>query len=82
MLLAILFFVVTIFGGMFLGIFLAKRKFKKESERLIKNALEVIQGERENSIEIEGKKLVVDTFVVRDDDDKDIKIKLNGELAK
>ena len=74
--------IISVILGFFIGKYYFKFWEKKEDEKLIKNAYEVLDGKRENKTEIDGKNVNVNTFIVRDDKNNETKIILNDKLLK
>lgn len=70
--------VICLLFGAFLGAFLSKIKRMREDRKLVKNAQEVIDGKRENSITIDGQKYDANKFRTRDDDGNEIITELQG----
>ena len=68
--------------GLGMGYLAAKFVSYKRNKKLIKNAKEVIEGKRENYIEIEGKKYPAERFKVRNEDGREVIIDLKGGLEK
>lgn len=58
--------------GVFVGVYIAKRHLLKQNRKIEENAIEVINGERENSIEIEGIKYDATKFKVRGKDGEEV----------
>ncbi len=71
----IILLVIAILGGS-LGYFLAKLIDFKRNKKQLRNAIEVMEGKRENFIEIDGIKYDATKFKVRGDDGKEITIDL------
>ena len=53
--------------GMFIGAMFAKLLSKRLNKKLIKNAEKVLDGTKENYIELDGVKILADKFRLRDD---------------
>jgi len=79
-LLIIIFVVIltSLIIGLFIGWLFAKIIISKKNKKIIKEAKEVIEGKRENFIEIDGVKYPAERFKLRNDDGKEIIIDLKG----
>ncbi len=64
--------------GAFIGIKLFKFYSVKLDKKIIENAKDVLSGKRENKIKIDGQDYDANKFRVRDEDDKEIIIDLQG----
>ena len=60
--------------GLFLGKILFKSKSKKFEKKILEDAQKVLTGEKENVFNLDGKRIDVNTFIVKDDNDKEIKL--------
>lgn len=65
---------IAIALGIFLGLKFVKRKIKAEDEACQKAAMDFIHGKRENSFDFEGKKIKADSFILRNENNKDVRI--------
>lgn len=63
------------FGG---GYFLSKIKVRRENKIIERNAREVLAGKRKNAIEIDGVEYDATKFKVRNEDDNEVLIDLEG----
>jgi len=59
----IILIIFSIFIGIFTGLFIAKRRTKKEDKKLEIEALNFLDGKKENKCIIEGKKYNVKKFI-------------------
>ncbi len=59
-------------GGAFLGLLMAKKYVKMENKRLERRAVKMSLGEIENQFMINGKRMDVNKFILRDDKGKEI----------
>lgn len=64
--------------GIILGFIIAKIRIKREQKLLEKNAREVLEGKRENILEIDGKKYDASRFKLRDENDEEYIVDLKG----
>ena len=72
----------AIVGGI-VGSFIFKVKSKSEDKRLIDNAIKVLNGEKENKINLDGKNIDVKRFIVKNDDDKEVTLTFgDGEIRE
>ena len=69
--------VCTILGFIF-GIFTVKILLKIQDRKIKKNAEEVIEGKRDNFIEVDGEKIPANKFRLRNDDGTEKIINLKG----
>ncbi len=69
---------VSLIVGIFIGIQLFKSYDKKQDKKIIENAEEVLSGKRDNKIKIDGEEFNATKFRVRDEEDKEIIIDLQG----
>ena len=74
--------VVSLIIGIFVGRQFLKIKSHRDNKKLLENLQEVIEGKRENAIEIEGKKYDASTFILKDENDKIIIMDLKGGVKK
>jgi hypothetical protein len=70
-------FISLIVGG-FIGIKLFKSHDKKKNIELVKNAKEVLEGNRKNTIIIDGQEYDATRFILRDKEDNEKLIDLKG----
>lgn len=70
--------VTSVIIGMIIGVLSFKIKAWLEQKKILKNAREILKGERKNEIEIEGKTYSANKFRVRTDDGKELIIDLKG----
>lgn len=74
--------IISVAIGIIIGLFMAKYKYKKEEKSLMENLIEVMDGKRENSIEIDGKKYDASKFRTKDKNGKESLIDLKGGEIK
>ncbi len=60
--------------GLFFGSVIFKLKSKSSEKKLIVDAQKVLDGDKENIFDLDGKKLEVKRFKVRDDNDNEVVI--------
>lgn len=70
-------FLSLIIGG-FIGVQIFKVYNKNQNKKLLENAKQVLSGDRDNKIKIDGQEYDANKFIVRDEDDKEITIDLQG----
>lgn len=68
--------------GVFLGYVGVGYYLKYKAKKLIDNAVSVIQGKKENKMDLDGKIIDVSRFKLRDDKGKDIIIDLHDYKGK
>lgn len=69
-------------AGMLMGYFGAKIIIAKRNKKIMKNLVEVLDGKRENFIEIEGVKYPAEKFRLRNNKNQEILIDLKGGSIK
>lgn len=74
--------ILSLFGGIFGGLFISKIVNLKRNRKIEKNLIEVIEGKRENVLEINGKKFEAKRFKITNEDGKDIIIDLQGGMQE
>ncbi len=70
--------IISIFAGFFVGFMFHRIYNKKIEKTILKNAQEVLKGERKNTITIEGKEYDATKFIVRDKENNEKIIDLKG----
>lgn len=70
--------VSSLFLGILSGYIMFRIKTKRNEKKLIKEAEKFLSGEKENSIEIDGKKYGAYCFKLKDDNGKEIIINVKG----
>lgn len=70
--------VLSLIVGAFIGIKIFKAYSKKQDKKLLEDAEQVLSGKKDNKIKIDGQEYDATKFRVRDEDDKDIIIDLQG----
>ena len=74
--------VVCIFVGFIIGLIASKVYSKMQDRKLRKNLEEVIEGKRENFIEIDGKKIPAEKFRYTDKEGNQVLINLKGGIEE
>jgi len=59
-------------AGIIISKLIFKTKAKVEENKLIEDAKKVLSGEKENNFDLDGKKIEVNKFIVKDDDDNEV----------
>lgn len=70
--------VISLIIGIAGGILFHRINEGKKNKQIIKNALEVLEGKRENSITVDGEKYDATKFIMKDENDEEIMIDLKG----
>ncbi len=70
--------ILSLIIGIVIGIQFFKYNEKKQNKKLLENAQDVLDGKRENKIKIDGEEFDATMFRVRDKDDNEILIDLQG----
>jgi Na+-translocating ferredoxin:NAD+ oxidoreductase RnfG subunit len=74
----IILIIITIVGGIFfgllIGLFWGKVFEKILNKKIKKNAKKVLNGEKENNFDLEGKIIKVNKFIVKDEEGNEKKI--------
>ncbi len=68
--------------GFFMGLFISKYISNKRDKKIMKNLQEVMDGKRENCIEVDGIKYHANRFRIRDEDGNENIVDLKGGLLK
>ncbi len=76
---SIVIFVSLVFG-VFLGFMISKIKIRYEDKKILKEALEVIEGKKTNTIKIDGEEYPATTFKTRDKDGNEVITELQGGI--
>lgn len=71
----ILALIIGIPGGIFVGFKIADRRMKIEEEMLISKAEDVMEGKIKNDYSYEGQEYPANTFIMRNENEKEQKIK-------
>ena len=74
--------IVALIVGVFLGIVITKISIKRKNKEELKNAQEVLDGKRDNFIEVDGIKYDATKFRMEGEDGKEIIIDLKGGYKK
>ncbi len=74
--------VVCIVIGFIIGIVIAKIYSKMQDKKIRKNYDEVIEGKRENFIEVDGKKIPAEKFRYLDEEGNEVLINLKGGIIE
>jgi len=78
----IIIMIVVIFIGMFIALIGIKFSLRMSERKLQKNLLKVLNGTRDNTINIDGKVTKVDRFILRDENNNEIIVDLKGGEIK
>ena len=74
--------IVCLILGFLIGFFMVKILTRIENKRITKQAEEVLEGKRENFIEVEGKKIPAEKFRLKDEDGNEKVINLKGGIEE
>lgn len=70
--------ITTLFVGAFLGAQFFKVYTKRQNKKILKNAEEVLSGKRENKIKIDGEEFDANRFIIKDKDNNETIVDLQG----
>ncbi len=68
--------VVSLILGAFIGVKVFKVYNKKQEDKIVENAKEVLSGKRDNKIKIDGEEYDATKFLMRDNDGNEVSIDL------
>lgn len=81
-LLLVVVIVISLIAGSLMGYFFAKIIIARRNKKLLKDAIKVIEGKKENFVEIDGVKYPAEKFVVKNEKNKKLLINLKGGEIK